>query len=80
MRIGIFGFAGAGKTTVFNILTGLDADTGYGGSKINLGVTRVPEKRVDFLADIYQPKKKVALGKNLNTLLFVISFCPLLVR
>ena len=59
MRIGIFGFAGAGKTTVFNILTGLNADTGYGGSKINLGVTRVPEERVDFLAEIYQPKKKI---------------------
>ncbi len=60
MKIGLFGFAGSGKTTVFNLLTGLHADTGPGGkSKTNLGVTRVPDDRVDFFAGIYRPKKTV---------------------
>ncbi len=60
MKIGLFGFAGGGKTTVFNLLTGLSADTGPGGkAKMNLGVTRVPDDRVDFFAGIYKPKKSV---------------------
>lgn len=59
MKLGIIGFAGCGKTTVFNLLTGLHAETGLGGSKgkANLGVTRVPDARVDFLARVYEPKK-----------------------
>ncbi len=60
MKIGLVGFPGSGKTTVFNALTGLDADTGYGGAKPgtkNLGVVRVPDPRVDALAGLYSPKK-----------------------
>ena len=60
MKIGLFGFAGGGKTTVFNLLTGQSADTGLGGkSKTNLGVTKVPDDRVDFFTGIYKPKKTV---------------------
>jgi len=58
MKTGIVGFAGAGKTTVFNSLTGLDADTGYSGkNKANLGLIKVPDARVDRLTEIYAPKK-----------------------
>ncbi|MDY0001112.1 MAG: DUF933 domain-containing protein [Polyangia bacterium] len=60
MKIGLFGFAGSGKTTVFNLLTGLAADTSPGAGskgKANLGVTRVPDPRVDFLAKVFEPKK-----------------------
>jgi hypothetical protein len=60
MKIGLVGFPGSGKTTVFNALTGLDADTGYGSAKPgtkNLGVVRVPDTRVDQLAALYSPKK-----------------------
>ena len=60
MKIGLVGFPGCGKTTVFNALTGLDADTGYGSAKPgtkNLGVVRVPDPRVDQLAELYSPKK-----------------------
>ncbi len=60
MKIGLVGFPGSGKTTVFNALTGLDADTGYGSAKPgtkNLGVVRVPDPRVDQLAKLYSPKK-----------------------
>jgi len=58
MILGLFGYAGAGKTTIFNLLTGHQADTGAGmKTKANLGVTQVPDGRVDFLAETYRPKK-----------------------
>jgi len=60
MKIGLVGFPGAGKTTVFNALTGLQAETGYGAARgrTNLGVVKVPDARVDALADLFQPRKK----------------------
>ncbi len=57
MKIGIVGFAGSGKTTLFNALTDRSAPTGYGGGKVNLGTIKVPDRRVDRLAQIDQPKK-----------------------
>lgn len=57
MKIGIVGFAGSGKTTLFNALTGQDAPTGFGGGKVNLGVIKVPEPRVERLAEIDRPRK-----------------------
>ena len=60
MKIGLVGFPGSGKSTVFNALTGLSAETGYGAArgKTNLGVVKVPDARVDALGGLYQPKKK----------------------
>jgi GTP-binding protein YchF len=59
MKVGIVGFAGSGKTTVFNALTGLAAETGFGGrERANVGVIKVPDQRVDKLSEIYSPKKK----------------------
>jgi len=50
------GFAGSGKTTVFNSLTSLAAPTGFGG-EVRLGTVKVPDDRIDALSRIYQPKK-----------------------
>jgi GTP-binding protein YchF len=58
MKTGIVGLAMCGKTTLFNALTGSAAQTGPGGvRKANLGRIRVPDARVDRLAQVYQPKK-----------------------
>ncbi len=58
MKVGILGYTGSGKTTVFNLLTGLSADTGFGGGrKPNLGVIKVPDERIDRLSAMYSPKK-----------------------
>ena len=60
MKIGLVGFPGSGKTTVFNALTGLSADTGAGAArgKTNLGVVKVPDPRVDALSKLYTTRKK----------------------
>ncbi len=59
MKIGLVGFPGSGKTTVFNALTGLSAATGFhaGHGKTNLGTVKVPDDRVDALASLFHPKK-----------------------
>ena len=56
MRIGLVGFAGSGKTTVFNTMTGLDVPVGYGG-ELRLGSVRVPDERIDALSRLFSPKK-----------------------
>ena len=58
MQVGITGYAGGGKTTVFNSLTGSDAATGFGGAKEqHRGNIKVPDDRIDKLSAIYSPKK-----------------------
>jgi len=56
VKIGLVGFAGSGKTTVFNAMTGLDVPVGYGG-EVRLGTVKVPDERIDRLSAIFSPKK-----------------------
>jgi hypothetical protein len=58
MKVGLVGFAGSGKTTVFNTMTGLDVPTGYGG-ELRLGTVKVPDARIDALSRIFSPKKTI---------------------
>ena len=59
MKIGLIGHRGAGKTTIFNMLTGLQAQVGgFGGKEeVHLGVIKVPDARIDKLSAIFKPKK-----------------------
>jgi GTP-binding protein YchF len=59
VKVGLVGFPGSGKTTVFNALTGLSAGTGFHAArgKTNLGTVKVPDDRVVALAQLYHPKK-----------------------
>ena len=60
MQIAIIGLPASGKTTVFNTLTRGHADTGgYGGLTLHVGVVKVPDERLDRLAEIFRPKKVV---------------------
>jgi GTP-binding protein YchF len=56
MKVGLVGFAGSGKTTVFNTMTGPAVPTGYGG-ELRLGTVKVPDERIDALSRIFAPKK-----------------------
>lgn len=57
MKVGLVGYAGSGKTTVFNAMTGRDTPVGFGG-EVTLGTVRVPDERIDRLTEIYSPKRK----------------------
>lgn len=59
MQIGLIGLPTSGKTTVFNALTHGHADTSLSGGEKdpNRGIAKVPDERVDFLAQMYKPKK-----------------------
>jgi len=61
VRLGIIGFPGSGKTTLFNLLTGAEAgvDQPPGRGRLNVGVVRVPDDRVTRLSALFQPKKTV---------------------
>jgi GTP-binding protein YchF len=60
VQIAIVGLAGSGKTTVFNTLTRGHAETGgFGGLTLHVGVVKVPDERLDRLAEIFKPKKVV---------------------
>jgi GTP-binding protein YchF len=60
VQIAIVGLAAAGKTTVFNTLTRGNAQTGgYGTLELHVGTVKVPDERLDRLAEIFKPKKVV---------------------
>ncbi len=60
MKIGIIGLPNSGKTTVFNALTGGTAETAaYSSGQLepNIATVKVPDTRLNTLADMYKPKK-----------------------
>jgi GTP-binding protein YchF len=60
VQVTIVGLPGAGKTTVFNALTGGHAETGgFSGGRAapNIGVVKVPDDRLDRLSELFHPKK-----------------------
>ena len=57
MKAGIVGLPSSGKTTLFRALTRGTVRTEDHGGKPNVGVVSVPDRRVDFLAAEYKPKK-----------------------
>jgi GTP-binding protein YchF len=59
MKVGLVGFSRAGKTTIFNALTGLSAEVGKFEKKREaaIAVVKVPDPRVDALAAIVQPER-----------------------
>jgi len=60
MQLGIIGLPVAGKTTIFNALTGSALPTGAlagGRVEVHTAVVDVPDARVDALSRLYHPKK-----------------------
>lgn len=60
MKIAIIGLANSGKTTVFNALTRGTAETAAyssGQMEPNLAMVKVPDRRLEVLAQMFKPKK-----------------------
>ena len=59
MKLSVIGLPQSGVTTVFNALTGRheDAHSYAQPGQPRIVMVHVPDRRVDFLADIYKPKK-----------------------
>src|SRR5688572_9995812 len=58
MKVGIIGLSSVGKSTLFQLLTGSPAPAPGGRPEARLGIARVPDRRLDRLTEMYQPKKK----------------------
>jgi GTP-binding protein YchF len=58
MKLGIIGLEQAGKTTIFEALTGAELTPGA-RTESQIGTIRVPDIRVDALSGIYKPRKTI---------------------
>lgn len=57
MKAALVGLPQSGKTSLFQALTGASGHSSRGA--LNLGTVKVPDPRVDHLAEIYQPRRRV---------------------
>lgn len=59
MKTAIIGLPQVGKSSLFKILTGAAGEGRLGATKVQLGIAKVPDRRLDALAEIFQPAKSV---------------------
>jgi hypothetical protein len=58
LRAALIGFPSTGKSTLFQLMTSAkDAPRGKGD--VNIGISKVPDARLDTLTGMYNPKKRV---------------------
>ncbi len=57
MKTAIVGLPMVGKTSLFTILTGVHESTRVGSMEARVGVTKVPDARLDALAALFEPPK-----------------------
>jgi len=56
MKIGIVGFAGSGKSTVFQWITGVKPDPAA-SQRGQVGIAKIPDDRLTWLSNHFKPKK-----------------------
>ena len=60
LRAGLIGFPGVGKTSLFQLLTSArEAPRAGSKTEANVGVSRVPDERLDRLTALFNPRKRV---------------------
>ncbi|MBI2827846.1 MAG: redox-regulated ATPase YchF [Acidobacteria bacterium] len=58
LRAALIGFSSSGKTTLFRLMTSA-RDAPHGRSDVNVGISKVPDARLDTLTAMYNPRKRV---------------------
>jgi ribosome-binding ATPase len=58
LRAALIGFSSSGKTTLFQLMTSA-REAPRGRSDVNIGISKVPDARLDTLTAMYNPKKRV---------------------
>jgi GTP-binding protein YchF len=62
LRAALIGFASSGKTTLFQLMTSARETArggGHGKVETSVGISKVPDARLDRLTAMYNPKKRV---------------------
>lgn len=60
LRAALIGFASSGKTALFQLMTSVRESRGaHGKSDVVVGMSNVPDKRLDRLTAMYNPRKRV---------------------
>ena len=61
LRAALIGFASSGKTTLFQLMTSAreTARASHGKGETSIGISKVPEARLDRLTAMFNPKKRV---------------------
>lgn len=57
MKTAIIGLPMVGKTSLFTILTGVHESSRMGAMEVRVGVAKVPDARLDALAEVFNPEK-----------------------
>ncbi|MBZ5576343.1 MAG: redox-regulated ATPase YchF [Acidobacteriia bacterium] len=57
MKTAIIGLPMVGKTSLFTILTGVHQETHIGSTAARVGIAKVPDGRLDELAQLFEPPK-----------------------
>jgi len=61
LRAALIGFGSSGKTTLFQLMTSAKetARAAHGKGEVSIGISKVPDSRLDRLTAIYNPRKRV---------------------
>jgi ribosome-binding ATPase len=59
LRAGLIGFPATGKTTLFRLMTSAEAGRPSGKTEANVGVSRVPDQRLEALSALFRPRRTV---------------------
>src|SRR5687767_2130121 len=79
LRAALIGFPSTGKTTLFQLMTSARPDAPRGKGDVNIGISKVPDARLDVLTAMYNPRKRVPATVEFTDLAAVRSSAQALV-
>jgi len=60
LRAALIGFTSTGRTTLFHLMTATrESARGHGRTDVSVGISKVPDPRLDRLTAMYNPRKRV---------------------